>query len=506
MSRTQNAIKNAGFGILGKIINLIFVFISKTVFIYILGTTYLGVNGLFTEVLSLLSFAELGFGAAMTFAMYKLVADNDEEQIIRLLDYYKKVYRVVALVILLLGLSLVPFIGYIVKGADWLSINELRLYFVIFLFNTVTQFFVTYKYTYINALQKNYITTNIETIINIITNIFQIIVIIIFKNFLLYLLTNSFVLLLSRLFIIYYLNKKYPILNKKASIPLTKEEKLPIYHEVKGLAVHHIASAMVHSTDNLIISSMISVVTVGLISNYTLLINGVLNFVDILFNSVVAGLGNLVAESSIVHFRKVFKEINFVNFWIYGFCCIAFWILIPPFITLWIGNDKLIDNLSFTLIIINTYLQGQSKTYNNARIAKGNFNKDKWWAIIQAIVNLVVSILAARQFGLVGVYMGTIASRLIYVIFRPYATYEFLFGESSKEYYKYLIKYFIMVVMTAIITKGIVNIIMNEINIISFIISVIVVAILPNIIFLLCNFNTNEFKSLKERLLTYNGK
>lgn len=506
MNRTQNAIRNAGFGILSKIFSLIFAFATRTIFIYQLGSTYLGVNGLFTEMLSLLSFAELGFGSAMTFSLYKPVADKDDDKVIKLLNFYKTVYKVVAIVIAVLGLSLLPFLNYIVKGADWLTASELRTYFLIFLGNNVIGYFVTYRYTYLNALQKNYIAMNVDTVVTIISYIAQIAVILFFKSFLGYLLINSTVLIISRVFIILYLNKKYPILKKKPTNPLTREEKNLIFYEVKGLAVHQIASAAVHSTDNIIISTFISVVTVGYISNYMMIINSVLGFVTILFNSVTSGFGNLVAISSTQNFRKVFKEINFANFWVYGFCCVAFWVLVPPFITLWIGADKLIDRASFTLIILNCYLQGQCTIYNNARNAKGNFNKDKWWALTQAIVNLIVSIIAVYYCGLLGVYIGTITSRMIYIIFRPYSTYELLFDESVKKYYVKLIKYFFIFSLAAIITDFFVSMIITSVTVDRFLISVIIVCILPNFIFLLFTFKSEEIQMWKNRIYYYSKR
>ena len=503
MNRTQYAIKNAGFGILSKILSLLVSFVSRTVFIYVLGSVYLGVNGLYAEILSLLSFAELGFGSAMTFSMYRPVANNDREKIVKLLNFFKKIYSIIACVIAILGLCLIPLLEHIIKGADWLSINELRLYFLIFLFNTVVGYFVSYKFTYLNALQQNYIQTNIEVIVTIVSNVAQIAVLLIFRNFLLFLIINSVVLLCSRVFITIYLNKRYPILKEKAAVPLSKEEKAPIYKEVKGLAVHQFASAAVHSTDNILISVLTEqgVAAVGLISNYTMLINSVLGFVLILFNSITSGFGNLVVASTTQNFRKVFQEINFANFWIYGFCCIAFWVLIPPFITLWIGADNLIDNTAFTLIIINCYLQGQSTAYHNARIAKGNFNKDKTWALVQAIVNLVVSIVCAKKYGLVGIYIGTIVSRMVYVIFRPHSTYTFLFGAKSIEYYKKLAMYFCEVIFAALITKWIVNLFLSDVTISNFILGVLIVAVLPNLVFLILNCKSKEFKTWRQRLM-----
>lgn len=502
MNRTQNAVKNAFFGILSKIINLVFAFVARTIFIYYLGNTYLGVNGLYSEILNLLSFAELGFGSAMTFSMYKPVADDDRKKVVQLLNFYKKIYAIIACVIAGLGLSLTPFLEYIVRGAEWLSNRELIAFFLIYLFNTVIGYFVTYKFTYLNALQKNYIQTNIDTVVTTVSYIAQIVVICVFRSFLGYLLINSVILLMSRIFIILYLNRKYPILHQHAEDLLAKADKKNIYTEVKGLAIHQFSSVAVHSTDNILISifTQQGVTAVGLISNYNMIMNSVLGFVTTLFNSVTSGFGNIVATSTTDNFRKVFKEINFVNFWVYGFCSIAFWNLIPPFVTLWIGSDKIVDNVAFTLIIINCYLQGQSTAYNNARIAKGNFNKDKGWAIAQAFTNLVVSVIAAKVAGLVGIYIGTVASRLVYVVFRPYSTYKFLFGESSFEYYKTLFIYSIEVIIAAVTTKICIMCFISKITILTFIYMALIVAIIPNTLFVLFNFRTKEFSVWKCRI------
>ena len=395
-----------------------------------------------------------------------------------------------------------PFLQYIVKGADWLSVKELRIYFLIFLFNTVVGYFVTYKYSYLNALQKNYINTNIDTIVSTVSYFAQMLIMLIFRNFLLYLLVNSFVLTISRIGIAIYLNKKYPILKEKPVIHLSAEEKRPIFKEVRGLMVHQFASVAVHSTDNILISMMsgLGVIAVGYISNYNMLMNSVLAFVTILFGSVTSGFGNLVATSSTENYHKVFKEINFLNFWIYGFCSICFWILVPPFITLWIGADKLIDNTSFLLIIINCYLMGQSAAFNNARVAKGNFGKDKNWALAQAIVNLIVSIVAGYYWGLVGIYIGTIVSRLVYVVFRPYSTYYFLFEQSSREYYKKFLHYFISVAITGLVAKILTFKLLASPTMGGFIIATALVVLIINSFFLIIFLHSEELQAWKLRI------
>ena len=508
MNRTENAIKNISWGWISKIISLVLSFASRTVFIYFLGKTYLGVSGLYTEILNMLSFAELGFGTALTFAMYKPVADADEEKTLKLLSFYKKIYRIIALLVAGIGVLLIPVLQYIVKGADELTLFQLRLFFVIYLANTVVNYFVSYKYSYVNALQKNYIITNFDAIVNFFVVVLQMIAIAITKSFLAYLLVNFLVLIVSRIAISIYLNKKFPILKADNKLYLTKEEKAPIYKDVKGLVIHQFSSVAVHSTDNIIISSLsgLGVVAVGLISNYNMIINAVLGFVVIIFGSVTSSFGNLVASSTIENYEKAFKDMNFINFWIYGFCSIAFFVLIPPFITLWLGVDFLIDEICFLLIIINCYLLGQSTIYNNARIAKGDFSKDKWISLAQAIVNLVISIIGAMLWGLLGVYIGTVVSRLVTVIFKPMKTYRLMFEKNCVHYYKYLTIYFVITAISGCLTYFVVGFILKNVTILSFMLATLVVAILPNIIFFLCFFKTKEFQSLKKRILSFVGR
>lgn len=504
MSRTANLIKNTIYGVAGKMANLLVSFISRTVFIYYLGDTFLGINGLYTEVLSVLSFAELGFGSALLYAMYAPIAQKDNTKTVQLLDFYKRVYRIIAAVIAVLGVSLIPFLQYIVKGAEGITLIQLRLYYCIFLFNTVVNYFVSYKYSYVNAQQQNYIVTTFDSVVNIVSILLQITVILLFRNFLVYLLTQSTVLLLSRIVVALYLNKRFPVLKERPQQPLPKEARNGIFREVKALAVHQFASAAVHSTDNIIISSMtgMGVVAVGLVSNYNLIINNVTSLVTVFLNNSAFGFGNLATENDSESFRKAFREMTFLVFWIYGFCCIAFFVLIPPFITLWIGADKLIDSMSLLLIVLNCFLLGHATLYNSARVAKGNFGKDKWISFVQAIVNLVVSIMAARAYGLLGVYIGTVVSRVVVTIMRPSATYRFLFGRAATEYYAQLLIYISATVLIGLPTHLLCGAIMQEVTILRFVISMGVVSIVPNLGFALFFIRSWEMKNMIARICT----
>lgn len=502
MSRTAFAAKSSIYGLVGKGASLLASFISRTVFIYVLGKYYLGVNGLYTEILSFLSFAELGFGSAMTFALYGPVERGEREKVRQLMQFYKRTYRLIAFIVLAFGLAVTPFLQYIVHGAEGLSLFELRLYFLIFLANTVTSYFVTYKFGYSNALQETYVSTNVDTLTNLVCVAVQLVALVVTRSYLVYLLSNTVTLILTRFLVAFYLNKRYPILKGKPEERLSADNRKGILNEVKGLAVHQFAGVAVHATDSTIISAIptLGIAVVGAVSNYNLVINAVSAVVLILFNSVVAGFGNLAVSATKERFERVFEEANFINFWIYGLCTVCFVVLLTPFVTLWVGSDYVIDTASLALIILNFYLQGQSTIYNNARIAKGNFNIDKWWSLLQAIVNLVVSVLAAIKFGLVGVYIGTVVSRLVFVVSRPMSTYRFLFGKSPFRYFGKLLVYLAAVVAATGACWVACSPFLASLGWLTLIVSALICLVVSNLFFFVLFRKSYEFAALRERV------
>ena len=504
MSRTVLATKNAAFGLTGQTINLLVTFASRTVFIYLLGEYYLGVNYLFVDILNVLSFAELGFGSAMTFALYSPVAKGQNEKVRQLIYFYRNAYRVIAFVVLLFGLALLPFLQYLVSDAGTITLSELRLYFLIFLANTVISYFVTYKFGLLNALQKTYIQTNFGTITTIICALAQIAALVLTQSFLVYLLANFVVLTVSRFMLARYLNVRYPILKNKPKQLLPKSEKRKILHEVKGLAVHQFSGVAVHATDSIIIAIIptLGIVLVGTVGNYNMIITTIQGIVLVIVNSVVAGFGNLAALESKQKFKEVFDEANFIGFWIFGLCAVCLFVLLPSFIELWIGETYLIDAASFTLILVNFYLQGQSVVYNNARIAKGNFNKDKWWSLLQAIINLVVSIVCALQFGLVGVFVGTVVSRLVFVISRPCSTYRFLFGCSPWRYFADIAKYGFFAILAVVAATSVSSIFLEALSIANFCLAMIACFVITNVVFFICTFKSTVFQAVKKRVFS----
>ncbi len=451
-SRIQFAKKNVLFSTSGNIINILLGFIVRTIFISTLGVKYLGVNGLYSNLLSVLSLAELGIGTAMNFSLYKPIAKNDFEKIKVLMQIYKTAYRIIALIVLLLGLSLLPFINLIIKDPGSLSINELRIYFLIFLVNTVSTYLVSYKYSLLNGEQKNYIQTNIQVITQIIIVVCQLIVLIKFENYLLYLLVFGFINLLQKIIVNNYLNKLYPYLLEKDFIKLSDKEVKTIRKNIFSLFIHKIGDISLHQTDNIIISAFVSLSAVGLLSNYKLILISLIGLVDVIFYSVISGFGNLIAVENKEKQYEVFKAYRFLSFWIYGFITISLFILITPFIRIWIGESMVLSENIIFLYIMNYYFKAHRIALNNFKNAAGIFNADKFIAIFQSIFNLIISIILVKHIGISGVFIGTILSGLISNLTKPFIIYELAFQKKAREYYIDSIKYlFIFTVATSIL-------------------------------------------------------
>ena len=317
MGRVKAAARNIIFGYIGNLTTQLLGFVLRTIFIRHLGQTLNGVNALYTGILSVLSMAELGIGTALNYSLYKPVIHKDYEKIKSYMLLYKKAYRIIGFVVAGIGLVIVPFLPYLVKQPEGVTLRDLTLYYLIFLFNTVSSYFVAYKYSLVNAEQKNYIQTNIITVTKMITVMLQIIVILTTGNFYAYLLTAATVELLQKIFVSRYLNNMYPYLKEKDIKPLTKEEVGEVVKKTKALVLHKVGDVARLQTDAMIISGFINVTLSGIVDNYNLVISSVSNFVNIIFNSVLSSFGNLIATESRQKQYEIFKVYRFFACWIY---------------------------------------------------------------------------------------------------------------------------------------------------------------------------------------------
>ncbi len=462
MGRVQYAAKNIIFGYLSNFVYLILGFVLRTVFLSRLGETLLGVNGLYTGILSVVSLAELGVGTAMNFSLYAPVAQNDLEKVKSYMRFFRRAYLAIAAVVGILGLLVVPFLPVIVKNSIGLTRQELTVYYLIFLFNTVSTYFMAYKYSLVNARQMNYIQTNAATVSKIVTSFVQIVILLTVADFLWYLLAVAIVELLQKIVMNAYLNRKYPYLKARDAKPLSREETKKIVEDTKALAIQKIGDAARLQTDAIIISSFLNVTLVGLIDNYNMIIVAVTGFVDIVFNSVISGFGNLIATESKEKQLSLFRVYRFTAAWLYGFSAVGFWFLLSPLVeTAW-GSHRVIAFPVIFCLILDYYLKGERIVLYNFKTAAGIFREDRYLAFLQGIVNLILSVVLVQRMGLIGVYVGTVVSGLMANLIRPFLIYRICFERTAWSYFKDVFAYWVHLGVVAGILVPLAHVILVE--------------------------------------------
>ncbi len=496
MGRVRYAAKNIAFGYIGNITSTVLGFVLRTVFIMKLDETLLGINGLYTGVLTMLSLAELGIGTALNYSLYAPVANKDLDKIKSYMLFYKKAYLAIAGVVAGIGIVLIPFLKYFIKNPGDYGMQELTSYYLIFLFNTVSTYFVAYKYSLVNAEQKNYIQTNALTLTKLAATISQIIVLLLTADFLFYLLAAAAVELLQKIYVNRYLNRLYPYLKDKDVKPLSREETQAIKDKTKALVCHKVGDVARLQTDSIIISSLIQVSLVGVVDNYTMVINSISGFVNIIFNSVISSFGNLIATESGEKQYEMFMIYRFAANWFYGLSAIGFYILLSPLVYLWLGKEWMLGNGVIALILIDYYFKGDRIVLSNFKTAAGVFEEDKYLALIQGGVNLVISIILVQSMGLMGVYIGTIVSGLIANITKPFIIYRVCFGKGAGEYFMDTAKKLAVLVVTLIITLFLSRFILQQITIVSFLVTSVLIVLVYNLLFLVCFGRTKEVEYL----------
>lgn len=492
--RSTNSIKNSIYAVCGQLFVTIFGFVNRTIFINILGASYLGINGLFSNILSMLSLAELGVGGAIIYSMYKPLAEKDENRIKGLMNFYASAYHIIGCVVAVLGIILVPFLNYLIKGKT--NVPHLTIIYLMFLGNSVVTYFFAYKTSIIIADQKSYINTINQIKFAFIQNIVQMILLITTRNYFLYLGVQIVCSFMTNVSISMKCNKIYPFLKVGKKEHLSKQDKKDLFKNIRAMMAHKVGDVIVNGTDNFLISTFVGVYFVGLYSNYIMVISIVNTFIGQAFTAVTSSVGNLNAEEGNQKSYSIYKNIFFINFWIYGFCSISLWILINPFITMWIGSKFNMSKDIVLMLVVNFFINGMRKTTLMFRDTLGLFWNDRFKPWFESVINLVASIILVKKFGIVGVIIGTCISTMATCFWvEPYVLYKHGFKKTLKEYFVKYIIYTMVTIIAALITQLACSI-FNNYNFISIIERGIFCLIIPNTIFAMLFFKTEEFKYL----------
>lgn len=496
-SRTVNASKNALSAVGNKIIMLCLTFISRKFFIKYIGVEYLGINGLFSNILTLLSMADLGLGTAMNVSLYKPIAENDTRKLSAMLNYFRKLYYFIAAGVMVIGLALLPFLKYIVNMDS--NIPYLYTYYVVFVFKSAVSYLFVYKSSIVKADQKAYLINKVEVYINVIKTILQFIVVILIHNYLVYILLEVLAVVAQNISVSQIADKNYPFIKMKKELSITEKKK--IFSDTSSIFLYKIAWSLLNGTDNILMSILVGTVFVGYYSNYYTITSNLEMFVALLFTSLTASIGNLVATSSPEKRYQTFKTMQMVSFWICGNVVVCLLFLMQDFIVIWLGEELLFDNVTLIAIILNIFFSLCMRPVWTFREGTGMYKQIRYIMFVTAIVNLILSIVLGKVIGLSGIIFATSISKIsTYFWFEPNILFKNFFKKKPIYYYMEYIKNAVIIFICIGLCYIPVHFI-TTISITNWILKAVICIIIINLIYFIRYSSTEEFINIKDKAI-----
>lgn len=497
-SRTKIVAKNTVITLATQLIKNVLSFISRTIFIYILGAEYLGVNGLFSEILVVLSFAELGVGNALVYSMYKPLAEKNESKLKSLMKLYAQAYRIIGIVILGAGLLLIPFLPEIVGEVSYVKENIVFLY-VLSLLSTVSTYFLVYKKSMLIADQKMYVVNIYEELFHILAVVLQSIFLLITREYIVYLLISIGMGILNNVCVACRANKMYPFLKEKNVLKLDRKEWNEIIKNVKALFIYKIGGTILESTDNIFISSLINVVTVGLYSNYRMIVNIFKNIGVQVMNSVIASVGNMQATSDAQKKKIIFNELLFICAWFYGFTSAGLFLFLSDFVEIWLGDKYILSLTEVLALCVYYYISNMHYAAYTYRTTAGLFIFGKWIPLIAAGLNIILDFVLGTKMGLAGIIWASSISRgLTYEIVDPIFIYQKLFNLSIRDYVLRYTRYVVAITLEVAILSPILKI-LPVYGLTGLVVKAIIFTIVFNLLFFILFFKSDEEKAILHR-------
>ncbi|MDD3241994.1 MAG: polysaccharide transporter [Bacilli bacterium] len=497
--RTKNSINNTIASLFTNIITIFIGIIAQAFFLKILGTEYLGINSLFTNIVSMLGIIELGLGSAIIYNLYRPIQKKEKNKINALMNFYKKAYTKIAFIFLGLGFMMIPILPFFIKNVS-IGLN-LNIIFILFIIDIFCSYLLSYKRSILYADQKRYIINIIHILYLILLNILQILFLIITKNYYCFLLLKIIFRIIENINISSYVNKKYPYLKGKNKELLDKETEKDIYQKIKALFFHKIGGFVITSTDNIIISKFLGIIQVGLYSNYFLIFNSVQILFSNIIYSTTASIGNLLVDSTKEKNYEIFRRIKLINIWLTTFSSAAILLLITPFIQLWLGNKYLLPEFVLIVLVINHFQLSMRSSYLTFKEAAGIFHQDRFIPIIESIINIILSIILVKFFSLAGVFIGTIISSFVlYGYSYPKLVYKNLFAKNYMNYFLELIKSIFIFIIACTCSCLLADFFYIDNLYLELIINSLISITIPTLIIIIFFRKTDEYKYFKDML------
>ena len=490
-SRSEYSIINILTGFGGYFLNTIMGYICRMVFVRCLSAEYLGVNGLFTNILSMLSLAELGIGGAIGFALYKPLAEDDRDKIATLMRFYGKAYRIIGCVVAVVGLLMMPFLNIIITEQPDIQEN-LYVIYLLYLFNTASTYFFSYRSALLTAAQRNYIVLGINYAVTIMQSIIQIPVLLMTHNYMAYLIVQTIGVFVNNVIVSWWAKKDYPYISKRNVKPLSHDEKRGLFINIKALTINKLSTILVNNTDNIVLTYFSGLVAVGVVSNYVILTNTLSSLTSQLFNSLTASVGNLNAIENDEKKYSFFQILNLSNFWIFGWGAIGIAFVSGDIVRLCFGEEYVLG-ISIPLVLaINFYIVGMQNAVYAYKNTMGLFRYGQYLLLLTAAINLVLDIVLGNTMGILGIYLATAIARIaINAWYEPYAVFRYGLKVTPFRYLRKYFEYIGVLVVTGGICYYLCSLCQFQVAI-NVIIKFIICSIVPNCIFFACYHKSEE--------------
>ena len=493
IERVRNTKRNVFFGLINRIINLLLPFVVRTALMYTLGTQYLGLGSLFTSILSVLSLTELGVGSAIVYHMYKPIAEDDEETLCALLNYYRRVYKVIGIIVLVVGVALIPFLPLLIKGGYPAEINLSALY-ILYLLDTVSSYLLfAYYNSLLNAFQRNDITSNIGSAITIIRYTMQAIMLLAFKNYTLFILVLPLTTIASNIITAIVAKKTYPQYTCKGNISLEMRKDIAV--KVKGMLITKVQAVSRNSFDSIFISAFLGLGLNAIYSNYFYIMSSVLGVMYIFTASITSGIGNSVAIESVDKNYADMNKINFIYMWISGWCTICLACLYQPFMLLWAGKGKMFPLSVMLLFCVYFYGLKMGDIRSVYFEVNGLWWENRYKAIAESVSNIILNYFLGKYFGVYGILLATILTILVINFgYGSRIVFQHYFGiDKLSEYYQRNLVYLIMTIVSGGVTYICCGFLPDD-NVFAFVGKMCMCVVIPNIIYFALYFNNKDFK------------
>lgn len=505
--RSENTKRNIVIGMMDKLTGTLLPFVVRTMILHKIGAEYLGLTGLFYSILQALNLAEMGFGTAIVYHMYQPIAQNDTEMINALVSFYRKVYRVVGIMVAVMGLSVMPFLPMLIRGAVPSDIRIHALY-LIYLVNACINFFVfPERKALLTAHQREDIGGRIHIVTQFGMYMAQGVSVCLTGNYYLYAVMMPVSSLVYSLWCARRAKKQYPEYLGGGKLEPWQDKEIRL--QVAGLTIRKLAVMSRNALDSIFISAFLGLEVTAVYGNYYYLMDSVVMILAVIRTAMAGGVGNSIALDSREKNLRTMGQINFLFLWISGWCAVCLLCLYQPFMQIWVGEGMMLPFRIAVFFAVYFYVLKMGDIRTLYAEAAGIWWQARHISVAEAGANLLLNWLFVRSMGLSGIILATMVSYIVFnfiggavILFRYYFEGGFWAYLASQGRYAAVTGVVAVFTYTAVsrVAVG---------GVLGFALQAAVCAVLPNMFYFLVYRKTKDFQDSRhfmEVLLRRNEK